>query len=108
AQAQARFFGDLQRVDSLAEGMGGDDVGIMPLGGFDVVIDAPNAAVVKEFRGLWRECSEGRAGAGFPFGGDLHHDRLEPLFQLTAGWSPAGVDDAKAVGADVGGVPGAL
>ena len=44
----------------------------------------------------------------FPFGGDLHHDRLEPIFQLAARRAPAGIDDAEAVGADLGGVPGAL
>ena len=31
AQRQAGLLGDPQRVDALAEGVGGDDVGVMPL-----------------------------------------------------------------------------
>ena len=63
AQRQAGRLGDLQRIDAFAERVRADDVGIVAFGGFNVVIDPANAAVVKELGCLGREGAQRGAGA---------------------------------------------
>ena len=79
ADGEAGLLGVADGFHPFFVGVGGDDLGVEVLRGFQVVVDPADAAVVEELGGLLGESSQCGAGAGFAVLGDFHEEGFEPL-----------------------------